>query len=112
MDYIYAEAEMRIPKDFTQFLLLEKLYSTRRPLASASRQRKTAVSPSNAPPQGHDSATTLIVLREPDPILTKQGDIVSYHLQEDEALAAAETYTRLNNRRAIVGALLWDERWY
>jgi hypothetical protein len=57
-------------------------------------------------------SNTLIVLREPDQILTKQGDIVSYHLQEDGAIAAAETYTRQNNRRAIVGLLLWDERWY
>lgn len=112
MEYIYEEAALRIPKDFTQFLLLEKIYSTRKPHASANSQRKTMTSHPPAAPLGHDSAATLLVLREPDPILTEQGDIVSYHLQQDEALAAAETYTRLNHRRAIVGALLWDERWY
>ena len=110
MEYIYAEAGLRIPKDFTQFLLLEKLYSTGKANAAASSHRKTAVS--QPPATSYAAATTLLVLREPDPVLTGQGDIVSYHLQPDEAIAAAETYTRLHNRRAIVGALLWDERWY
>lgn len=121
MEFIYAEADLRIPRDFTQFLLLEKRYSTR---TLQSRARRAAHPRSITPPAEQEtlgsssdssvesSSTTLIVLREPDPILTKQGDIVSYHLQEDEAIVAAEAYTRQNKRRAIVGLLLWDERWY
>ena len=125
MDYIYAEADLRIPRDFTQFLLLEKRYSTQ---TSQSRARRRSHPRSVPPPQaaeyaedkGSDSSNssttsfseTLIVLREPDLVLTKQSDIVSYHLQEDEAIVAADTYTRQNNRRALVGSLLWDERWY
>ncbi len=121
MDYIYAEADMRIPRDFTQFLLLEKRYSTPK---LQSRARRAAHPRSITPPPQQETlgnssdssvrsfSNTLIVLREPDPILIKQGDIVSYHLQEDEAIAAAEAYTRQNNHRAIVGLLLWDERWY
>lgn len=121
MEYIYAEADLRIPRDFTQFLLLEKRYSTR-PLQS--RARRVAQPRSSTPPAEQEAtgntndssvksfSNTLIVLREPDQILTKQDDIVSYHLQEDEAIAAAEAYTRQNNRRAVVGLLLWDERWY
>ena len=121
MDYIYAEADMRIPRDFTQFLLLEKRYSTQ---TSQSRARRSG-RPRSIPPlpeqqtvasdsgsSANSSSNTLIVLREPDPVLTKQSDIVSYHLREDEAIAAADTHTRQNNRRALVGLLLWDERWY
>ena len=116
MDYIYAEADMRIPRDFTQFLLLEKRYSTQ---TSQSRARRSSHVRSSPPQQAAEdkgsrlsNSSTLIVLREPDPVLTKQSDIVSYHLQEDEAIAAADAYTRQNNRRALVGLLLWDERWY
>jgi hypothetical protein len=120
MDYIYAEADMRIPRDFTQFLLLEKRYSTQ---TSQSRARRANHPRGSTPPQqeaqnkandpsAYSFSNTLIVLREPDPILTKHSDIVSYHLEEDEAVAAADAYTRQNNRRALVGLLLWDERWY
>ena len=121
MDYIYAEADIRIPRDFTQFLLLEKRYSTR---TLQSKARRTGYPRSIAPLTEQETAdhassssassfsNTLIVLREPDPVLTKQSDIVSYHLQEDEAIVGADAYTRQNNRRALVGLLLWDERWY
>jgi hypothetical protein len=40
-----------------------------------------------------------------------QGDVLSYHLEEAAAVAAAETYTRQHHRRAVVGLLLWDEMW-
>ena len=125
MDYIYAEADMRIPRDFTQFLLLEKRYSTQTSQSRARRNNHVRSSPpqqaaedkgSRSSNSSNSSTTsfsdTLIVLREPDLVLTKQSDIVSYHLQEDEAIAAADAYTRQNNRRALVGLLLWDERWY
>ena len=46
MDYIYAEADIRIPRDFTQFLLLEKRYSTR---TLQSKARRTGYPRSIAP---------------------------------------------------------------
>lgn len=123
MDCIYAEADVHIPRDFTQFLLLEKRYSTQTSSSKARRvgrrrvrtlpQQETANKASdNSSFVTNNFSNTLIVLREPDPILTKHSDIVSYHLEENEAVAAADTYTRLNNRRSLVGLLLWDERWY
>ncbi len=109
LEYIYAEAQERIPKDFTQFLLLEKVYSTPKPRPdlpwpAPSSQPDAQVAPNDSPP--------LVVLREPDPVFTKQGDLLSYYLHEGEAIAAANTYARLNQRRALVALLVWDERWY
>ena len=109
LEHIYAEAQERIPKDFTQFLLLEKVYSTPKPRSDLPR---SASPPRPGPQADPDSSPTLIVLREPDPIFTEQGDLVSYHLHESEAIVAADTYARLNHRRALVGLLVWDERWY
>ena len=111
LEYIYAEAQERIPKDFTQFLLLEKVYSTPKPHGRPNLPRPAPPSQPAAKP-APDGSHTLIVLREPDPIFTEQGDLVSYHLHEGEAIAAADTYTRLNQHRALVGLLVWDERWY
>lgn len=59
-----------------------------------------------------DGSRTLVVLREPDPIFTRQGNLVSHHLHEGEAIAAADTYARLNQCRALIGLVVWDERWY
>ena len=109
LEHIYAEAQERIPKDFTQFLLLEKVYSTPKPAQRSALPRPASPAPPAAKPDG---SSTLLVLREPDPMFTEQGDLVSYHLHQGEAIAAADTYARLNQRRAIVGLLVWDERWY
>ncbi len=103
LESIYAEAQERIPKDFTQFLLLEKVYSTPKPRSGLPHP------PTQPAPDG---SRTLVVLREPDPIFTEQGDLVSHHLHEGEAIAAADTYARFNQRRAVVGSLVWDERWH
>lgn len=116
-DNIYEEARLYIPRGFSQFLLLEKRYSTKTEKVLPSHsptQRRT--------PLGHNTRSTeiapraeegrpLVVLREPVRSDTPQGDVISYHLEEAAAVAAAETYTRHHHRRAIVGLLLWDEMW-
>lgn len=115
VDNIYEEARLYIPRGFSQFLLLEKRYSTktwkvlpfptqrRTPLGHKTRSTETT-------PRAEESRP-LVVLREPVRSDTPQGDVISYHLEEAAAVAAAETYTRQHHRRAIVGLLLWDEMW-
>jgi hypothetical protein len=117
-DSIYNEARQRIPRGLSQFWLLEKRYSTHKPRARALRDRPRSNIPPDhtAPPARPDHSTwpgkLLVVLREPYQYYTQQSDVISYHFEEAKAIAAAETYTRRRNRRAIVGLLLWDEVWF
>jgi len=50
---------------------------------------------------------TASFLKELSRCYTQQDDVLSYHLQEVAATAAAERYTRRHNRRVIVGLLRW-----
>lgn len=114
---IYEEARLNIPGGISQLWLVEKRYSTSKPRSRAlgTRERR-ATSPSHSefPVQSSrhtQSEHILVVLKEPFPSDKLQGDIVSYHLQETDAIRAAEAYTRRYNHRAIVGLLLWDTIW-
>jgi hypothetical protein len=114
---IYTEARQYVPGGLSQFWFLEKRYSTDkprvRPLVNHTR-RNIPLGPRDFSVEldrGAGPGTLLVVLREPARYYTQQGDVLSYHLQEADAVAAAETYTRRHHRRAIVGLLLWDEMW-
>ncbi len=117
IDGIYNEARQYVPSGFSQFWLLEKRHSTHklRVLPFGSRAWRNAQLDQSDFPAELDrqvgSGRPLVVLREPARYYTQQGDVLSYHLQEAEAVAAAETYTRRHNHRAVVGLLLWDEMW-
>ena len=118
IDTIYEDARNYIPRGISQFWLLEKRYSTFKPPLNTTRTHPR-MHPYISPRSDRAHATqpqeigkTLVVLREPEPSPTRQSDIVSYHLVEAEAVTAAETYTRRHHRRAVVGALLWDEPWW
>jgi hypothetical protein len=114
---VYDEARQCVPHGVSQFWLVEKRYSTQRlratPFANRVR-RHTPSEQSNSPPEldrPGRSGKLLVVLREPARYYSRQGDVLSYHFRETDAIAAAETYTRGHHRRAIVGVLLWDEMW-
>jgi hypothetical protein len=117
VDNIYEEARLYIPRGFSQFLLLEKRYSTQtRKVFSphSPTQRSTTLNHSTRSAERDpriEEGRPLVVLREPVRSDTPQGDVLSYHLEEAVAVAAAETYTRQHHRRAVVGLLLWDEMW-
>src|SRR5262249_13182152 len=114
---IYTEARRYVPGGLSQFWLLEKRYSTHtlRVGPSGSHPRRNISSDQSGVPAKLDHSAwpdkLLVVLREPSRYYTQQGDVLSYHLQEADAVAAAEAYTRQRHRRAIVGLLLWDEMW-
>ncbi|MGE0821847.1 MAG: hypothetical protein AB7G75_29290 [Candidatus Binatia bacterium] len=114
---ILPEARLHIPRGISQFWLVEKRYSTPQPRARFINHRQrsqTRLVPKNSPEesQKQDSpGRPLIVLREPSTHYDPQGDVVSYHLKEVDAIAAAQLYTQQHRRRAIVGVLLWDELW-
>src|SRR5262245_5037227 len=116
-DGVYVEARQHIPRGISQFWLLEKRYSTHKvrawPIGNRPR-RNTPLAQKDFPAEmarGVWPGKLLVVLKEPSQYYTPQGDVLSYHLQEAEAIAAAESYTRRHHRRAIVGLLLWDELW-
>ena len=116
---VYEEARQRIPGGLSQFWLLEKRYSTYKPRSrrpSGNRGRRNAFSDHNDPSVklGHriQPSQVLVVFKEPSQSDTRQGDVISYHFREADAIAAAETYTRQHDRRAIVGLLLWDTIWF
>jgi hypothetical protein len=116
-DCIYEEALHFIPRGIFQLWLVEKRYSThleRGALLDTGPQRNTRANQSHqlAPPDLQTSdGRPLVVLREPARDHTLQGDVLSYHLEETDAIAAAETYTRRHHHRALVGMVLWDEIW-
>jgi len=118
IDDIYDEARQYVPRGISQFWLLEKRYSTKKPFVQETtnrvRNRAPVPQPQSATEREQLSGTsrTLIVLREPEHTHTRQSDILSYHFVEAEAVAAAESYTRRHHRRAVVGLLLWDEAWW
>jgi hypothetical protein len=115
---VYEEARQRIPGGLSQFWLLEKRYSTHKP---RSRRSAGDRGRGNAPPDHNDPSVklgyriqpdqVLVVLKEPSRSDTLEGDVISYHFTEADAIRAAETYTRRHDRRAIVGLLLWDTIW-
>jgi len=49
-----------------------------------------------------DGCHTASFLKEFSRCYTQQDDVLSYHLQEAAATAAAETYTRRHNRRQLL----------
>lgn len=114
---LYDEARQCIPRGISQLWLVEKRYSTQLPRdPSAVRRtppalasRRSPLPPSTA--QERPGGNLLVVLCEPARVYARQNDIVSYHFEEAEAVAAAELYTRRRHRRALVGRLLWDELW-
>ncbi|MBI3245806.1 MAG: hypothetical protein HYZ50_04785 [Deltaproteobacteria bacterium] len=114
---VYDEARQCVPRAISQLWLVEKRYSTQiaREMLATRRARPARASGHSAPPpavdRGSQSGNVLVVLREPDRSSARQSDIVSYHFEEDNAVAAAEVYTRQQHRRALVGKLLWDELW-
>jgi len=114
---VYDEARRCVPHGISQFWLVEKRYSTQqlRVTPSANPVRRHTRSAQSTFPAELDrpdpSGKLLVVLREPARYYTPQGDVLSYHFGEAEAVAAAERYTRRHHRRAIVGVLLWDEMW-
>lgn len=114
---VYDEARQCVPRAISQLWLVEKRYSTQlaREMLATRRARPAAKAGHSAPPptvdQWNPSGNVLVVLREPDRSYARQSDIVSYHFEEADAVAAAETYTRQQHRRALVGRLLWDELW-
>ncbi len=114
---VYQEARQCVPHGISQFWLLEKRYSTflSRGTPTAPRVRRQIKTAHNtlsteANPPGR-SGQLLVVLQDPSPTYAEQGDVLSYHFAEAEAIAAAETFTRQHRRRAIVAMLLWDELW-
>src|SRR5262245_14933225 len=105
IDGIYDEARRYIPRGLSQFWLLEKRYSTHtlrgRPVGNSPR-RNVSFDRSDFPiglDRSAQPGKLLVVLREPSRYYTQQGDVLSYHLQETDAIAAAETYTRRRHRR-------------
>jgi hypothetical protein len=118
MSDIYEEARQRIPGGISQLWLVEKRYSTHKPRSRSflgNRERGATFSchselPAESSPQTQ-SEQILVVLKEPIPSDRLQGDIISYHLRETDAILAAEAYTRRYNHRTVVGLLLWDQIW-
>ncbi len=116
-DSIYEEALQHIPRGIFQLWLVEKRYSTQqwRGSSSAGRLQKNVRLDQSDSTSRQDHLTSadrpLVVLREPLRDYAPQGDVLSYHLQEADAIAAAEAYTRRCHRRALVGMVLWDEMW-
>jgi hypothetical protein len=115
---VYEEARQRIPGGICQLWLMEKRYSTHKPPSrrpSGNRVRRSTFPDRNdlSDKLGHriQSGQVLVVFKEPSQSDTQQGDVISYHFREADAIAAAETYTRRHDRRAIVGLLLWDAIW-
>jgi len=117
MQDIYEEARQNVPGGISQLWLVEKRYSTPKPLSRAMGNRERgATSPGLREPAAQINRQTqaeqiLVVLKEPIPSDRLQGDIISYHLNETDAILAAEAYTRRYNHRTIVGLLLWDQIW-
>ena len=114
---IYGEARQYIASGISQFWLIEKRYSTHkvRDRSFASHGHKSMPVNRHDSPGERDrsvqSGKVLVVLQEPSRSYTPQGDVLSYHFREADAVAAAERYTRRYNHRAIVGLLLWDDMW-
>jgi hypothetical protein len=110
VENVYEEARLYIPRGFAQLLLLEKRYSTLNPkiFTAQNLSKKSKHAQTIQPPE---PGRPFVVLREPIPSDTPQGDVLSYHLEEAAAITAAETYTRQHHRRAVVGLLLWDTMW-
>ena len=117
MQNIYEEAQQNIPGGISQLWLVEKRYSTRKPRSrgTGGRERgRSLPNPDESSTQSDQRVRTeqvLVVLKEPVPSDKLQGDIISYHLNETDAILAAETYTRRYNHRTVVGSLLWDQIW-
>ena len=119
IERIYDEARECIPSGFSQFWLLEKCYSTQKSRTRsgssrsvASRQSKASGERANEPQPTALEEKLYVTLREPPQQPDGKGDMLSYHLHESEAVAAADAYTRQQHRRAVVGLLLWDELWF
>jgi hypothetical protein len=123
LECIYDEARECIPSGFSQFWLLEKRYSTQKPRMPKRSSRFIASGQSKAPggiseeraSEPHPTALEeklYVALREPPQQPDGKGDMLSYHLHEAGAVAAADAYTRQFGRRAVVGLLLWDELWF
>ena len=117
MSAIYEEARQYIPGGISQLWLVEKRYSTHKPRSRplGNRTRADTSLDHNEPPakRAHQiqSDQILVVLKEPLHSDALEGDIVSYHFREAEAILVAETYARRHNHRTIVGLLLWDQIW-
>jgi hypothetical protein len=122
MERIYDEARECIPAGFSQFWLLEKRYSTQKPrMRGRGAPRRAGPDQSDQshlaeiaaePPPTALAEKLCVVLRDPPQQPDGKGDILSYYLHEAEAVAAANAYTRQQQRRAVVGRLLWDELWF
>lgn len=110
VEQIYPEARQQIPPGFAHVWLLEKRYSTRRADTPGRAPAPATVQDHRTPVTGLGGS--FVVLAEPSPAPGAQGDVLSYHLQEDAAVAAADGYTRRHRRRAIVGLLVWDDYWF
>jgi len=112
---LYDEVRQCVPSGISQLWLVEKLYSTQFSREASPRSRGHLapalghMSPYPADGSHSEPGKVIVVLREPDRSYTRQSDIVSYHFEEEDAIVAAETYTRQHRRRVVVGALLWDE---
>lgn len=115
LERIYGEARECIPSGFSQFWLLEKRHSTQKPRMRSGSSRPAGPDRGEGAAESHPTALAeklYVVLREPLQQPDGKGDVLSYHLYEAEAVAAADAYTRQYRRRAVVGLLLWDELWF
>ena len=113
VEQIYPEARKQVPPGFAHIWLLEKRYSTR-PVGAHARAKHPHP---GSHEQGNPSPVTglgesFVLLAEPSESPGVQGDVLSYHLQEDAAIEAAEEYTKWHRRRAVVGLLVWDDYWF
>lgn len=119
VEQIYPEARKHIPPGFAHVWLLEKRYSTRLAPSHVRTHTRAKLQRPPANPQGQGDRTpvtglgeSFVVLAEPSQSPGAQGDVLSYHLRESQAVEAAEEYTKWHRRRAVVGLLVWDDYWF
>lgn len=114
---ILDEAHRIISAGYNQLWIFEKLFSTRRarrrqPVDADDMEYKFSHAARKELNRSEWPGKLIVVLREPYGFPTTHGDVLSYHLNAEEAIESAETYTRLKNRRAVAGLMLGDVYWH
>ena len=115
--FIIDEAQQIIQIGYNQLWIFEKLFSTRKarrrqPVSKAAFGYTFSQSAREELDRSKWPGKLIAVLREPYDFHTTSRDLLSYHLKVEEAIESAETYTRLKNRRAVVGLMLGDVYWH
>lgn len=112
---ILDQAQRLIPIGYSQLWLFEAIHGSGRPPGGAPSRAPELLRQRAAPPTTLARADwerrLYVVLCEPRGS-QPTSDVVSYHLEREEAITASQLYTGARRRRSVVGLMLADAYWH